>query len=453
MNALVAGILAILSFGVVCLPRRLALLSMLVGTIFLGQGVAFQLGGLNLFPSRILGLLCCVRVIAKKEFTFSRLAGFDRLVFALYAFVAVVSSLAQDERLVIVARSVDALLYYVVFRGLVRNLQEMRELLTGLIFLLIPYVSLLAVESVTGNNPFVVVGGGVSHWVRGGATRCFGSFRHPSLLGSLGATFFPLYVGLAWERGRRRQALLGAASCVLIVGFAHSGGPLGALAMGVAGWCTWRLRHRMQAVRRWIVAGVIVLALVMEAPIWYLIARVSSVTGGSAYHRARLLDVAFGDLDKWWFVGMPIAETRDWFPYTLVATGGADITNQFVAFGVTSGLGAVILAIMLYVKAFRIVGRGLNTLRLSEPQGGVDEKFLWGIGVMLVVHVVNWFNITYFDQFAAIWYLHLAMIAALAMAPLTLGEEVVTLDSRSAPGKEVPKDSAAPVREAEPAGV
>lgn len=443
MNAFALTILAVLCFSVVCLPRRPALLAMLVGTLFLGQGLGFELGGLTLFPSRILGLLGCIRVLLRKEFTFSPLPDFDRLVLVLYAYVAVVHSLGQDGRMVIVARSVDALFYYVVFRGLVRNLQEVRELLSAFVFLLIPYAALLAVESVTGNNPFAIVGGGFAYWVRDGATRCFGSFRHPSILGSLGATFFPLYVGLAWEQAGRKWTLLGAALCVLIVIFSNSGGPLSVLAVGVAGWCAWRLRHEMQAVRRCIVAAVILLALVMKAPIWYLIARVGSLTGGSGYHRARLMEVAFRDLDKWWFVGMPIEETRDWFPYRLLATGGADITNQFVGLGVTAGLGAVVLAILLYVKAFRALGRALSAVRESEPQGGLNEKFVWGIGVMFLVHLANAFNITYFDQFATIWFLHLAMIASLAWVMPRADQDDVYLQSPG--GVQAREDAGKPV--------
>jgi hypothetical protein len=38
---------------------------------------------------------------------------------------------------------------------------------------------------------------------------------------------------------------------------------------------------------------------------------------------------------------------------------------------------------------------------------------MWGFGVVVAVHAVNWIGISYFDQSYALWYFQLACVAAL----------------------------------------
>jgi hypothetical protein len=158
---------------------------------------------------------------------------------------------------------------------------------------------------------------------------------------------------------------------------------------------------------------------VMKAPIWYLLDRFSSLTGGGGFHRAALLDAAFQHLDHWWLMGMPILETSRWLPYTNTNTGAVDMTNHFLVFGITAGLGAILLLIAVLRAAFSALGRSLALARLSGPAKS-DEILLWGLGVALAVHIFNWFSITYWDQLNVVWILHIACVGSLASrAPQT----------------------------------
>ena len=50
----------------------------------------------------------------------------------------------------------------------------------------------------------------------------------------------------------------------------------------------------------------------------------------------------------------------------------------------------------------------------SQPQVEENnEYFLWGLGVMLFVHIVNWYGIAYWDQTNAVWFLQLALVGSL----------------------------------------
>lgn len=417
MNALSFLILATLAAGVLMLPRNWAAVCLVVGTLYLTQGAAIDLAGFSFFPARLLGYLCLARVLSRGEFSFSRLTRADKALLLLYGFVTLILLTRPEESAAMrLAKLLDTISVYAAFRAFVRTPEEFRWLLGVLALLLVPYVLLLAVESFARQNLFSWVGAasaGGPTWERDGRPRCFGSFRHPSLLGSLGACFLPLFVALAWEPSRRRVAILGAVLCVAIVGFSNSGGPISVLAMAVVGWLLWPIRTRMQQFRRGLLALLVLLALFMKAPIWYLPARVSSITGGTGWHRSYLMDVAFRHFDEWWLVGMPIVETKGWFPYTLAATGGADITNQFIAFGLSAGIVGIFLFLLLIVRAFSFVGQALA--RVRERAGpAADEALLWGLGVALAAHISNWLGITYFDQFSVLWLLQLAALVSLS---------------------------------------
>jgi hypothetical protein len=127
-----------------------------------------------------------------------------------------------------------------------------------------------------------------------------------------------------------------------------------------------------------------------------------------------LLDVSFRHLNQWWLAGMPIKDTSDWFTFVIAATGGADITNQFILFGLTAGLGAVVLFLVLLTRAFSGLGKSMAAFRSSSHHSGNAEFLLWGLGVALAVHIANWFGISYFDQFYVLWFMQLAAISSIS---------------------------------------
>jgi hypothetical protein len=313
-----------------------------------------------------------------------------------------------------VGRTVDAMLCYFIFRGLVGDMEDFRWFLSAFAIMLIPYVALLLVETLTNHNPFSLLGGEVPPVnFREGRIRCFGSFRNASVLGSLGASFFPLYIGLFLSKSRRVFAIIGTILSLGIVWFSNSGGPLGFTMVGVLGWISWLRRGRMRLIRRVGVILIAVLVLIMKAPIWYLPAKFGFITGGDAWHRAYLMDVAFQHLKEWWLWGMPEKETSEWLPYTLDSTHSADISNQFISLGLAAGLMAIALFVWLFIRVFRSLGKELSATRLASPRPCGNEYLLWGLGVMLAGHVVNLLGITYFDQFYVIWFMQLALISTL----------------------------------------
>jgi hypothetical protein len=161
----------------------------------------------------------------------------------------------------------------------------------------------------------------------------------------------------------------------------------------------------------------------MKAPVWYLPAKISSLTGGDGWHRSYLMDTAFGDFSNWWLAGMDIEQTKEWFPYTVV-TGGADITNQYLAFGLDAGLLAMVLFILLIVAGFNAIGRALMSLHTVTLVSSETEYLLWGLGCTLAVHISTWFGITYtFDQTYVIWFMQLAAISSISQTGVAISSQ------------------------------
>jgi hypothetical protein len=177
----------------------------------------------------------------------------------------------------------------------------------------------------------------------------------------------------------------------------------------------------MQWVRRSLVGMIAILAIIMDAPIWYLLTRIGSFTGGDSFHRSALLDIAFKNLDKWWLAGMPILDTADWLPYTNNFTAAVDMTNHFLIFGITAGLGSMFLFVALLTQGFKNLGRAMGTIRSGRHTVNELEYLFWGIAVMLLVHVVNFFGISYWDQSNIVWFMHLAIVASLSESIIRFG--------------------------------
>jgi hypothetical protein len=420
MSALPLAVLAVLFCLVLVGSRRLALASLMAGMLYLSTAESLVVAGFALYPMRALEVAAAIRIFLRKELSGLQFGRLDRLFLLLYAFTTIVFVLRSSEGVTFqLGVGVDALLQYFAFRCLISSLDDLRWLMRTLVIMLVPFTILVVIESFTFQNTFAVLGAkgliGGEMWVRNGRLRAIGSFGHPSLLGTVGGALLPIFMGLWFARPSQRfTALVGIVLCLGIVGAANSGAPVICVATAVIGWMLWPMRRSMHIVRRSIVAFLVVMALVMNAPIWYLLARISDLSGGGGYHRAVLLDVAFQNLDKWWLAGMPLRDTSHWLPYTNSLTGVVDMTNNFLSFGVTAGLGAVFLYVALLTVAYKALGSAMGRLREEPSPDENVEPIYWGLGVAVTVHIVNWFGITYWDQTSSLWYLHLAIIGSLA---------------------------------------
>jgi hypothetical protein len=416
MNALGVLVLGFLLLILLLAPRRVALLAMLAGVLYLTQAQSVNVLGFNMYALRFLELAGFVRVMARREFTFNRLNRIDGALLFFYGYTTIVFLLRSSENQAYqIGRAVDACFSYFTFRGLLGGGEEFRKFLRDFVILLFPFVLFLLVETVTERNPILSMAGvSQGHLSRGGRVRCLGTFQFAALLGSLGATFLPLYMALAFAKAGRLVAALGIGLCLLIVWASNSGGPINCAAVALVAWILWTQRQNMKRVRRGIVAVIVLLALFMKAPIWYIPMKLSAFTGGTGWHRSYLMEKAYQEIANWGLAGMAIENTADWLPYGLETTGNADITNEYISFGLAAGVPAIALFVFVLTCAFRALGNALAAARAGPGASLETELLLWGLGAMLVAHVVNWFGCSYYDQFKVVFFLQLAAISTLA---------------------------------------
>lgn len=179
----------------------------------------------------------------------------------------------------------------------------------------------------------------------------------------------------------------------------------------------------MRFVRRGAVAAILIMAMVMNAPVWYLFDRLSSITGGTGWFRSYLIDQTISHFNEWWLFGTTY--TAHWAPSGEVTPADPnmmDITNHYIVQGVSGGLLKLVLFLAIIVVSFKIIGRWFKSEN-ADPSVGI---LVWAAGVSLFSHCLSFVSTTYFDQIVVVWYWLLAVIAsmpaweneAVALAPL-----------------------------------
>ncbi|MFN7141060.1 MAG: hypothetical protein ACK4UN_17155, partial [Limisphaerales bacterium] len=157
----------------------------------------------------------------------------------------------------------------------------------------------------------------------------------------------------------------------------------------------WRWRWHLRRVLTLTIVLFVALAFLMEAPVWYLIARIDLAGGSTSWHRAELIHQAIRHFDEWWLIGTDY--TRHWMAYGIEwSEDHVDITNHYITLGVRGGILLMGIFIIFLIRAFQALGRGMKALQLS---GDTQSEFLlWCVGASLFLHAFTFMAISYFDQ-------------------------------------------------------
>jgi hypothetical protein len=395
------------------LRRQNASIPLLITTCYMPLGQVFVIAGLHFPMFRVLLLVGFLRVLSRKENCSLAFTPLDR-IFIYWAVVSLIlGTMAEPSVRRLINRFgevYDATGAYFLFRCWIRSIDEVVKLLRFLALMIVPLAVSMVVEKFTKKNIFFVFGGvpDVTE-ERDGALRCQGAFRHPILAGTYAATLFPLFVALWFRRGRDKWlALVGACSAAVVTAATASGGALLALISAVLGFAFWPARSKMRVLRWGIVLLVGGLALLMNAPVWYVIARISNITGGGGWHRSYLIDQAINHFSEWWLVGSTY--TANWAPAGQVLTvdpNNMDITNQYIAEGLGGGVLKLGLFLAMIVLGFKTIGRCTRNFSGAPFSSRI---LIWAFGVCLTAHCLSFFSISYFDQTVIMWFWLLSIL-------------------------------------------
>jgi hypothetical protein len=403
------------------LPRRFAFCPLLILTCLMPLGQELVLLGLHFPLFRVVLLAGALRVVFKGEAALLKWTRLDK-VFACWVLVSVVfGTMAKPSMELFVNRMGDAYTAvgaYYYFRCVIVDFEDIVTSVRTLALASLPLAACMLVESNTGHNPFSAFGGvPVLSPLREGHVRCQGAFRHAILAGTFGATLVPLCVALWFYRPQyRRLAIAALIASLVITVTARSSGALIALCAGISGLMFWKWREYLRLIRWGAVLLLLGLSLVMNAPVWYLLARLSNVAGGGGWHRAFLIDQAVAHFGEWWLFGTTY--TANWGPAGEVIAADPnmmDITNHFIDEGVKGGVLKLGLFLAIIIMCFRGIGRKLRTEVAEWP----TNFFIWTLGVTLFAHCLSFLSVTYFDQIIVVWYWLLAALCLAIYSPLT----------------------------------
>lgn len=420
------AMLLLLGAAMILLPRRWAMVPVLLIACFIAPGQRVVLAGLDFTFLRLLVMFGWIRLMLLGEYSALTWKPIDTalVIWAILStFLGTLSGGQTNEKcldaLVFhLGRSYDCFGAYFLFRCLIRSWDDVDTLARSFIYISIPVAGLFLIEYSTGKNLFSVFGGvRATTDIREGRLRCQGAFAHPILAGSFWATVLPL-IATQWWRGLRWRTLAGLFAGLVIVVACASSTPVAAVGAGVFAATFFFVRRYMRLVRWGAVALVIVLQLSMNAPVYHLISRLQLVGGSTGYHRYRLIDKWIQHADEWWLIGSDKGSDH-WGDQLF------DVTNYYVQLSLQGGLPLLIVFLIVLALAFRAVGGAVCKARRNDDRS--REIAAWAIGVSLFQHVTTFTGVTYFGQIIILWFLLLAVIGSLAPGGFPLFRRTRTL--------------------------
>ncbi|WP_424315759.1 hypothetical protein [Haloferula sp.] len=301
------------------------------------------------------------------------------------------------------------------------DLPSIMSVVASIAFVLAPIALEMAYEKIAGRNLFGIFGGEGAVFIRDGEIRARGPFRHPILAGTVGATCFPLMIGI-WQK-HRVPAIVGIIACITIVIASRSSGPVVSFGVGAGMVAAWRYRHLAGRMAWLSVIGYFVIELLSNRPAYHVVVTRLDFTGSStAHYRCRVIDVAIENFSEWAIFGTD--HTRHWIPGGIGSVVGdgrhMDITNYYVAMGVMGGFICMMLVIAMMFKAIK----GVVDFANDEESGhSLENKFMvWCFGAALFSHAVSAISIAYFDQSQTFFWMTLAVTASVTL--IRVDEEV-----------------------------
>jgi hypothetical protein len=391
------------------LPRKYALAPVLVVTFLTPVGQQVLVGGFHFYVIRILiiagflrpGVLSSIIPIFR-----GRSTPIER-TFYLWEFLHIVAYvLLWRESGALVAQCAAALdVYggYILIRYFIQTEEDVLQttkilsVVAGIVALCMCYESMTHVNVFSYINEHAIVPGLRDN----GQVRAQAVFANSITAGVFGATLLPLFFWLVKGGQAKLWGLVGLAAATAITVTSVASTALTALLGGMLALCLWPIRKQMRSVRWAIALTVAGLALVMKAPVWFLLARIDFV-GGHGWDRAYLVDQFMRHVGDWWLFGTK--DNASWGSDTW------DACNQFVAEGIGGGIVGVVLFIVILSRGFGMIGRARKRAAGDRRQ----EWFFWCLGAVLFAHVIAYLGIDYFDNIRVLWYVFLAMTSATA---------------------------------------
>jgi hypothetical protein len=278
----------------------------------------------------------------------------------------------------------DSLGMYWLFRQSIREWDDIFNSIKFFAIIAIISAPLIAAEKFYQPS-FYSIFGPVTGMFHAGRFRAAGPFPHYIMMGCFWASLLPFFYARI-KAGKQVElywlAILATLTCIY---FSASSTPLLTVFAIIIFWNIYNLRMHGKTIFWTSCTILLLLHLVMQAPVWHLMARVNIFSGSTGWHRYFLFDNFIKHVSEWFLLGT--ASTSHW------GHGQQDITNQFVLEGVRGGIISLVVFIMIIYHSVKIP----CLLSLSNKE--YDIKWLgWGVCISMLGHFVSFWGVSYFGQ-------------------------------------------------------
>jgi hypothetical protein len=390
-TALITVALVILIF---LLPRKWMLVPFVVAACFVPAEQHALVLSLHFYVGRILVVAGILRILVRGETRGIRWNRFDKVLVAWAVYESIAYILLHGDFQSVIWRSgqmLEILGLYWIARQTIRTWEDMRRLVKLFALSAIIIVPFVALEWMTGRNPFSILGR-VGTPIREGAYRCQASFPHAIIGGAFWVCLAPLFIGVAKKERGKLLCWIAVGAVFFLTMASHSSTPVGGLGVALFFMVVYRYRCYGRYMAMAFFGTLLGLHMVMKAPVWALLARVTIIAGSTGYHRYLLIDGAVRHFKEWALLGT--LSTADWGYYLF------DVTNQYILEGVRGGFLTLVLFVAILVMAIRA------TAQYSLRDVPDDQKWLsWGICTSILTHCVMFIGVGYFGQILMLLYL------------------------------------------------
>lgn len=405
-----AGLAALLSAValVFVLPRRFVLVPVVLLLACIPSAQRIVIFTLDFNFVRIILMSVMLRALLYGEIRSLNLLRADKVLLFYCAIGAVAYGalfLSPNAFVARVGYMMEVALGYFAGRLYVRSWRDVVYPMTALAVVSLPLAWLFLLEQTTGRNLMSVFGGVPEiTTIRDGKMRAQGAFTHPIMAGVFWASCVPWFLYLGYRKAIPKVlALAVAAVAFVIVLFTASSTPVMFLLVFVFAMLLFPARRYLRLIQYGVLASIVFLQIVMNAPVWHLLARVNVFGGSTGWHRYHLIDQAIARFFEWALVGT--RSTASW------GYGLADVTNQYILEGVRGGIVTLGLFVWLHWLIFSRIG----TL-IARTDADSGELPVWFLGSYLFAHAVTFIAVAYFGQVVGFYFMTLGIVFSLALA-------------------------------------
>lgn len=414
VTPLALSLTLVMGFLLLLIQRKYAPIPVIIVACYVTLDQRIYVGLMGFTMLRIMLIFGFIRVLIKNEYRNIKISTMDKLFIAWVISFVLFYTIVHGNYVAFnfkMGLAYDAIGIYFLTRCLIKDSEDIINFYKSISIIILPLAVLMIIEAITNRNMFSIYGGvPLAGEIRDGHVRCQGSFSHPILAGTFGATLMPVFIALWFQKDSGPgYAILGSLAATVITVSSNSSGPLMAYLVGIIGVLMWCFRFHMRKLQWGFAIFLLTAHVFMNAPAWFLIARLSDLTGGGGWHRSELIDQTVHRFSEWWLCGTKY--TAHWMEAPNPSNPDMiDVTNWFVAQAVNGGIVTLIFFISIIVKCYKIIG---NNKLYFDDQGKSNGILMWSLGASVTAHAASFMSVSYFDKIAVFWYFLVAIIGLL----------------------------------------